>query len=92
MQGLERRICQEDEVKDITLVCLNNSLDAARELAGLDMNDRSNWGRLKIVMIPNEGAIKGYLPRSLFEDFKSLSSADKSSYAVFDQMLSGDNA
>lgn len=88
MADLGRKIREVDLVQgDMVTVCLNNSAIAAVELAALDMNDPKNWGRLKIVMIPREGEIKGYFPRRFLEEFKTLSDAKRTSYEVFSEIL-----
>ena len=87
LNDLERRICEVDGVSDITLACLNNWEDAVRELGPLDMNNHKNWGKLKIVMIPESGKIQGYMPRRLLEEFKSANAVGKSSYEVFKDII-----
>ncbi|MFV0485460.1 MAG: hypothetical protein ACK5MU_04540 [Candidatus Saccharimonadales bacterium] len=90
MRELEAKVATVDGVDKVDMACVNDSMDAAQLLASLDMNNPDNWGKLKIVMLPESGEIKGYLPRRLLEDFKASAEAGKSSYEVFRKIIGDD--
>ena len=90
MLELEEKIRAVDGVSRIDMACINDSVEAAEMLSKINMNDPKNWGKVKIVMIPMMGEIKGYLPRSLLEEFKTSAAAGRSSYDVFKEILDDD--
>lgn len=87
LQYLEGQIREMDKVEDFLLVDFSCSDDLAGMMEPMDMNDPGNWGRLKIIMIPEQGEIMGFYPRRLLEDFKRLSSPERSSYDLFRELL-----
>lgn len=87
LKQLEDVIRRVDKIEDFILVGLSNSAELAAEIASIDFNDRKNWTYIMVIMISKEGEIHGYNLYSFWEDFKKMSSPEKTSYEIIYQLL-----
>jgi hypothetical protein len=87
MKELEQLIREQDGVENPVLVCVNDSSELAALLKPLDFNDIRNWSSLVVMMIPDEGEIRGYKPRRLAENFKRQAKPGRKSYDLFCEIL-----
>jgi hypothetical protein len=96
LSSLKLEICKVGKMssKEVSLLCLNNPSELALATKDLDMSNHDNWSRLKVILVPYEGPIRGYSIARLLENFKCIvndgETEGRNSFEILRELIEAD--